>query len=416
MQIITQISLFRTKVSFIQRGPRIRRNARSLSIFIVTLLVLLCGLFVNNVSGQEPTTIVTNVPKLSLVPLAITNIGSGEVSAPVSSPSGAPRAIPEFFLPRTGSKEITVTTSGGNVKVSFFNSVPPGVPSTAFQWEQTTVPAGNAVGHLRYNGCASCPASFTLEVTASSNDTVHASAKINLTASSGRPVLDSITANGGDAVEPRFEIRFQRSTFDPSDSQIVGTYASGLRYRLLPEPNSQVADGRINVIVPRLEVNRTVRVALVNPYGSSGNANATLPQEGAIETPAFEQVNSSGEFPNFAQVGDTFSVKHTNNGLLDTSGTDDITIHPLTANPTCNQHDYIFQSVRVSWLDDHNQSVTTPGPISIVGQPATNAPLRSPNNKIRVNWTLKARFGDVFYQVLYRGVEVVGICNDRVLH
>lgn len=414
MRITDQI--LSRKVNVMCPGPRINRIARCLGMSIVTLLVPLCGLFANQVAGQEPTTPITNIPKLSLVPLAIVNIGSGEIGSPVSSPTGAPRAIPEFFLPRNGSQEISVITSGGSESVRFFNSVPAGVSAAAFQWEQTSVPAGNAVGHLRYRGCESCPASFTLEVTASSNNTVHASVKVNLTASSGRPVVESITANGGDGAEPRFEIRFQRFTFNPSDSQIVGTYASGLRYRLVPESNSQFANGRLNVIVPRLEVDRAVRVALVNPYGSSGNTNLTLPQEGIIESPAFEQVNASGEFPNSATVGDTFSVKHTNNGLLDGSGTDDITIQPLAANSSCNQRDFIFQGARVSWLDDHNQSVTTPGPISIVGQPTTNAPLRSPNNKIRVNWTLKARFGDVFYQVLYRGVEVVGICNDRVLH
>ena len=365
--------------------------------------------------NPQPTTPTTNVPKLSLIPLVILNIGSGEIAFPVSSPTGAPRPIPEFFLPRTGSKEITVTTSGGNVKVNFFNTVPPGVSATAFQWEQSSVPAGNAVGRLRYSGCASCPASFTLEVTASSNDIVHASAKITLTASSGRPVMNSITANGGDNIEPRFEIRFQRSTFDTSDSQIVGTYASGLKYRLIPESNSQFTDGRMNVIVPRLEVDRAVKVALVNPFGSSGKTNVTLPQEGGIENPAFEQVNASGEFPDQAHVGDTFSVKHTNNGLLSGSGTDDIPIQPLATASSCNQRDFIYLGASVSWLDDHNQPVTTPGPVTVAGQPPTNALLRSPFNKIRVSFTLNARFGDVFYQVLYRGVEVVGVCSDRVI-
>jgi len=166
--------------------------------------------------------------------------------------------------------------------------------------------------------------------------------------------MNSITANGGDNIEPRFEIRFQRSTFDTSDSQIVGTYASGLRYRLIPEPNSQFSDGRMNVVVPRLEVDRTVRVALVNPYGSSANTNVTLPQEGIIENPVFEQVNASSVSPDPARIGDTFSVKHTNNGLLDQSGADDVAIQPLAANSTCNQRDFIYQGARVSWLADGN--------------------------------------------------------------
>src|SRR5262249_26114119 len=106
------------------------------------------------------------------------------------------------------------------------------------------------------------------------------------------------------------------------------------------------------------------------------------------------------------------------------------TIQPLTSNSTCNQRDYIFQSAQVSWLADEvhvsnsgsvtgtvpDQPVTTPGPISIASQPPQNALLRSPNNKIRVSFTLKARFRDVFYQVLYKGVEVVGVCSDRVIH
>jgi hypothetical protein len=381
--------------------------------------------------AQEPTTRVNNVPKLSLTPLVILNVGSGEIAAPVSSPTGAPRPVPEFFLPRNSSKEITVTTSGGNVSVRFSNSVPPGIPAAALQWEQSSVPAGNAVGHLKYNGCSSCPASFTLEITAASNEVVHVSVKLKLTASSARPVVSGVTANGGDNVEPRFEIRVPRGAgFDLSDTQIIGTYASGLRYRLIPESNS-IADGQIGVTIPRLEVDRTVKVALVNPYGSSSSTNVTLPQEGIIENPVFEQVNASGEFPDPAHIGDTFSVKHTNNGLLDASGADDIPIQPLASSSACNRRDYIFQSARVSWLADEihvpvgsgtptstvpDQPVTTPGPISIASQPPVNAFLRSPNNKIRVNWTLKARFGDVFYQVLYRGVEVVGVCSDRVVH
>src|SRR5690349_17637988 len=112
----------------------------------VTLFLFLLFLFCAVCCAQEPTAPVTNVPHLSLIPLTIVNIGSGEIAAPVSSPTGAPRPLPEFFLPRSDSKEITVTTSGGNLKVNFFNSVPAGVPASAFQWEQATLPAGNAVG------------------------------------------------------------------------------------------------------------------------------------------------------------------------------------------------------------------------------------------------------------------------------
>ena len=421
MRVINYITARRTKLNGVPGLRVIQHQTRFVVPLVLVTLGLSFGVRVNKVAAQVPnqptTNIPNNLPNLSLVPLVIVNIGSGELAFPVSSPTGAPRQIPEFFLPRSGSKEITVTTSGGNLKVNFFNSVPPGVPATAFQWQQTTLPAGNAVGRLEYSGCASCPSSFTLEVTAASNDTVHASAKITLTASGGRPTVNSVTTNGGDNVEPRFEIRFQGGTFDPSDSQVVGTYASGLKYRLIPDANSSFADGRMNVIIPRLEVDRTVRVSLVNPYGHSDITNVTLAREGSIENPVFEQVNASGEFPNGARIGDTFSVRHTNNGILDVSGTDDIPIHPLATSSSCNQRDYIFQGASVSWLDDHNQPVTTPGPLTIANQPPTNELLRSSVfNKIRVNWTLKARFGDVFYQVLYRGVEVVGVCSDRVIH
>src|SRR5262249_26940957 len=146
-------------------------------------------------------------------------------------------------------------------------------------------------------------------------------------------------------------------------------------------------DGQVNVIIPRLEVDRNVKIALVNPYGSSGNSNVTLPKEGIIENPVFEQVNSSQVFPNSAQVGDTFSVRQGNTGLTDISGTDDIPIQPLTSSSACNQRDYIYQGARVSWLGaqiNSDQPVTTPGPISVISQPPANALLRSPNNKIRV--------------------------------
>lgn len=375
------------------------------------------GMVCNRLLAQEPRPVsvaTPALPKLSLVPLVIVSVGVDNVAQPVSAPTGASRAPAEFVLPKTGSKEIAVTTSGGSIDVHFSDSAPAGVPANAFQWEQTSLPAGNATGRLRYSGCQGCPDSFTLHITASSNATVETSVKITLTASTARPVINGVTANGNDSVSPRFEVQFQRSTFDPSDSQVVATYASGLKYRLIPESNSQFSDGRMNVIVPRLEVNRGVKISLTNPYGTSSSSSITLPQQSS-ENPGFEQVNASGEFPESAQVNDTFSVKHSA-GPLSASGSDDITILPLANASVCDQQDFIYMGAKATWLDNNDHPSSTLGSVSIASQPPANAPLRSANNKVHVNWSLNGFSGDKFYQVAFSGVTVVGVCNDRVIH
>ena len=375
----------------------------------------------NSVRAQSPQPVsrVTNLPELSLVPLTLLNVGVDNLAQPLTSPTGISRGPAEFFLPRNfpkgGSKEVTLTTSGGNVSVRFFDSVPAGVPATAFQWEQSELPAGNAVGRLRYNGCAGCPDSFTLHLSASSNNTVETSVKINLTTSSGRPVTTSVSADGGSDVQPRFQIRFEPTTFETQDSQVVATYPSGLKYRLPVDSSSQLSQGIMRVVVPRLEVGRDVKLSLINPYGSSGGLSITLPQENS-EHPIFEQVNASGEFPDSASVNDTFSVKHSNSGLSAGSGSDDIPINPLATSSACDQRDFIYLSASATWLDNNDHPSSALGTVTIGRQPPANALLRTPNNVVHVNWTLNALTGDKFYQVAFRGVEVVGVCSERVVH
>src|ERR1700704_1594307 len=120
--------------------------------FIVCCVAgLILGAFCSAPSlTQAQTPEPPNGPRLSMIPLTMLSIGLDGVAQPVSSPTGVPHPPVEFFLPGTmaigHSKEFLVTTSGGNVNVRFAVSVPAGVPDSAFQWEQSEVPAGNAVG------------------------------------------------------------------------------------------------------------------------------------------------------------------------------------------------------------------------------------------------------------------------------
>ncbi|HSP62981.1 MAG TPA: hypothetical protein VLQ90_08380, partial [Pyrinomonadaceae bacterium] len=196
--------------------------ATALSVGIALMFGANSGIPGNEAIAQKPQpTKPNNVPELSLVPLVILSVGLGNVSQPIGSPLGGPRPALEFLLPRfvpRGGSEFSVITSGGNVTVHFSDGVPAGVPASAFEWEQIEVPAGNAVGRLRYKGCSSCPASFTIDIGASSRESVHTAVKINLTTSTGRPALTSIAPDGDDADgQPRFEIKFEGTTFDPAD-------------------------------------------------------------------------------------------------------------------------------------------------------------------------------------------------------
>src|SRR5260370_14451528 len=117
--------------------------ATTLSLGLALMLGANPGLLGNEVMAQNPQPPPTKVnpfPKLSLVPLVILNVGLDNVAQPVFSPTGASRPTPEFLVPRNGAKEFTVTTSGGgDPTVRFSDSVPAGVPATAFQWEQDAV-------------------------------------------------------------------------------------------------------------------------------------------------------------------------------------------------------------------------------------------------------------------------------------
>src|SRR5260370_657215 len=126
------------------RKPSIRFFlATALSAGLALMLGGNPGIFGNAVMAQNPQpppTKVNPIPKLSLVPLVILNVGLDNVAQAVFSPTGASRPASEFLVPRNGSKEFTVTTSGGgDPTVRFSDSVPAGVPATAFQWEQDAV-------------------------------------------------------------------------------------------------------------------------------------------------------------------------------------------------------------------------------------------------------------------------------------
>ena len=407
---------------------------RTLFLIAMTGMVVGITLMVSiPVHAQEPqpVTPANNVPRLSLVPLAIVNVGSGEIAAPVSSPTGASRTSPEFFLPRNGQKEITVTTSGGNVSVRFSNSVPPGVSANAFQWTQTTVPAGNAVGHLKYDGCASCPASFTLEITASSNDTVHVSVKINLTASKSKPEITRITLTEVSPLEPRFRIDFPAGTCDQSDTEVIGVYAGNLTIRLDPVASfTNFSAGQVSVIVPRLKLERGVQVYMRNPYGVSAHSTIELPKQ-STEDPDFGCANCGPPPPpEGAQTkaitpGTPYMGTHINIGPIAVSGTDELSVQnivkgtdtAINSGPTpCGGQDFIYTGVKATWIEEHGHPSTAPGSISISGQPPLNAPLRRPNTNVRMAWTLNAFQGTRIYQVVTKGAVVEGVCNDRVIH
>jgi hypothetical protein len=201
-------------------------------------------------------------PRLSLVPLVMVSAGADGIAKPFSSPTGVSFPTPEFFVPRNGTKVFDISTSGGNISVRFSNAVPAGIPASSFEWIQQNVPAPNANGKLRYNGCTSCPASFVVGVSASSSNTVSGTIKLNLTASTGKPQITSIARNGGTDVKPRFEIKFTAGTFDPSDSEVIGVYADNLKYRLTTETSSNFAGGSMFVVIPRLKASRNVQVLL----------------------------------------------------------------------------------------------------------------------------------------------------------
>ena len=362
-----------------------------------------------------PGTPVPTAPKLSLVPLKLISASVDGVAKGITSINNTPLPTPEFTVPRTVAKTIGFTTQDAIGTVKFSHTLPSGVPASAFAWESETVAAG-AQGRLRYNGCASCPATITIGVHAA--DTQHAAdgqVRLTLTASTGRPAGVTVTNTGGSAAQPEFQIRFTAGTFDLADSQIIATYAGGLKYRLLPDRSSNIAQGTIVAVIPRLKVDRNVQVALSNVYGA-GTANVTLPAQPQEAPGPFECVNCS-DVLNPATVHDTFSVKHTNNGPLDASGSDDVTITPLQpAAPACDQVDFVYTGAAVSWINpDTGAAISDVGTVAIASQPPANSALRAPQNVVHVTWTLKGLKGERWFQVAFRGVDVVGVCSNRVV-
>ncbi|MGH9429244.1 MAG: hypothetical protein ACRD2L_23425, partial [Terriglobia bacterium] len=199
------------------------------------------------------------------------------IAKPVSSPADIPRTA-KFIIPRNTVSTFDLNTRGGVERVQFSFTLPAGVPASAFTMIEEGVPAPDAKGRLRFNGCDSCPASFIISVRARDPMASYsAQVELSLTSSSGRPRIIGIKRDGGTEIEPRFEIGFAAGTFDPRDSQAVATYPGGLKYRLIPGPDSRIVQGRLQITVPRLKVERGVTVTLVNPYGSSNGQDIQLP-------------------------------------------------------------------------------------------------------------------------------------------
>lgn len=379
----------------------------------LVIVMLACVICVAQTPQPKP-----NMPNLSLVPLTLVSVGLDDVAKPFSSPTGVAFPTPEFFIPRSGTKTLDFITSGGSVNVDFSNSVPAGASASAFEWVQPRIPAGNAVGHLRYTGCTSCPASITLSVTASSNNTVHGTVKLNVTASSGKPQITSVNRSGGTEVRPRFEIKFAAGTFDPADSEAIANYGSNFKYRLIPDATSNLASGSLLVVIPRLKASRNVQILLRNPYGSSNAMSVELPVQQVENGPLqFNCINCSTVFGD-AHIHDEYSVKHNNIGAFDVNGTDDITIAPVRSGQTpCDEPDVIYHTARVRWIHDDGYSGDSDdqGTVAVSSHPTTDQLLRSPQNKIQIAWRLKGFKGERWYQVMFGVIDVVGVCQNRVV-
>jgi len=382
---------------------------------LVMVTIITCVVCVAQTPTPQPQ---QNLPHLSLVPLTLLSVGLDDIARPLSSPTGVTFPTPEFFVPRNGTKTLDFITSGGNLKVNFSNSVPAGASASAFEWVQLSVPAGNAVGHLRYNGCASCPASINLSVTASSNNTVHGLVKLNLTASSGKPQITSISRSGGTEVQPRYEVKFVAGTFDTTDSEVIANYGNSLKYRLTPNATSNFSGGSMLVVIPRLKASRNVQVLLRNPYGSSNSLGIELPLQQVENGPLqFNCINCSTVFGD-ANIHDEYSVKHNNIGPLDATGTDDITIAPVRSGQTpCDQPDVIYHTALVRWIHDDGYSGDSAdqGTVTVSSHPTTDQLLRSPENKIQIAWRLKGFKGERWYQVMFGVIDVVGVCQNRIV-
>ena len=99
-----------------------------------------------------------------LKPLGLVSVALDGVAKPIgSSPTGLVSSTPEFPVPRSGvDKILEIRTRDGRSSVHFSRSLPAGVPQSAIAFIQESVSAPNAVGKLRFAGCASCPSSITI--------------------------------------------------------------------------------------------------------------------------------------------------------------------------------------------------------------------------------------------------------------
>ena len=161
----------------------------------------------------QPQPQTPEVPDLKpLVRLTTVSLNGG-VQRPLTSLGSLPAPVPEFTFPRTPNTGtpwvLEVRTMDGRGLITFSNTVPAGVPPSAFQWEQSGGVSPGTMGRLRYNGCgAGCAASITIQVTVRDSMDFSGGAssgqiKLNLTASNDRPSNVSITRNGGTTIRPR---------------------------------------------------------------------------------------------------------------------------------------------------------------------------------------------------------------------
>ena len=169
------------------------------------------------------------------------------------------------------------------------------------------------------------------------------------------------------------------------------------------------------VVAERLKADRNVQIFLRNSYGSSSTSSISLPLQTKENNPPFECVNCSAQFPSSGTVHDNFSVKHTS-GAITINGTDEITITPLQTGTTpCNQPDFIYKGAQAAWITADGGPTANVGSVSISSQPPLNQVLRSTQNRINTTYSLNGLNGERFYQVVFAGVDVVGVCSNRVI-
>ena len=157
-------------------------------------------------------------------------------------PGQSPAPVPEFTFPRTPNTNtswvLEIRTLDGRGLITFSNTVPAGVPPSAFQWEQTGGVSPGTVGRLRYNGCgAGCAASITFQVSVRdsmdfSGGAASGQIKLNLTASNDRPRNVASPAMAG----RRFGALHRSLRRRKFKAEIVTSRGYGdLNYRLIPE-------------------------------------------------------------------------------------------------------------------------------------------------------------------------------------